>query len=47
MEKKITTWFRQQPKEFNAAGFEGLVKRWEKFLSVQGDYVEKSKYSSN
>jgi hypothetical protein len=28
-------------KEFYAAGFQGLVKRWDKCLCVQGDYVEK------
>jgi hypothetical protein len=31
----------QQPKEFYAAGFQGLVKRWDKCLNVSGDYVEK------
>jgi hypothetical protein len=38
---EVTAWFRQQPKEFYAAGFQGLLKRWDKCLSVQGDYVEK------
>jgi len=33
--------FRQQPKEFYAAGFQGLVKRWDKCLNLYGDYVEK------
>ena len=33
--------FRQQPKEFFAAGFQGLVKRWDKCLYLYGDYVEK------
>jgi hypothetical protein len=28
VERKVTAWFRQQPKEFYAAGFQGLVKRW-------------------
>jgi hypothetical protein len=37
----VTAWFREQPKEFDAAGFQGLVKRWDKCLNVQGDYVEK------
>jgi hypothetical protein len=41
VEREVTTWFRQQPKEFYAAGFQGLVKRWDKCLNVQGDYVEK------
>jgi hypothetical protein len=34
-------WFRQQPKEFYAADFQGLVKRWDKCLNVQLDYVKK------
>jgi hypothetical protein len=41
MEREVTAWFRQQPKEFYAAGFQGLVKRWDRCLSVQLDYVEK------
>jgi hypothetical protein len=41
MEREVTTWFLQQPKEFNAAGFQGFVKRYDKCLNVQGDYVEK------
>jgi hypothetical protein len=28
-------------KEFYAAGFQGLVKRWDKCLNLYGDYVEK------
>jgi len=34
-------WFRPQPKEFYTAGFQGLVKRWDKCLNLYGDYVEK------
>jgi hypothetical protein len=41
VESKVTAWFRQQPKEFYAATFQGLVKRWDKWFNVQGDYVEK------
>ena len=33
--------FRQQPKEFFAADFQGLVKRWDKCLNLYGDYAEK------
>jgi len=33
--------FQQQPKEFYAAGFQRLVKRWDKCLNLYGDYVEK------
>ena len=28
-------------KRFYAAGFQGLVKRWDKCLNLYGDYVEK------
>jgi hypothetical protein len=41
VEREVTAWFRQQPKEFYAAGFQEPVKRWDKCLNVQGDYVEK------
>jgi hypothetical protein len=41
VEREVTTWFRQQPKEFYAVGFQGLVKRWDKCFNEQGDYVEK------
>jgi hypothetical protein len=40
--REATAWFRQQPKELYAAGFQGLVKWWDKCLNVQGDYVDKS-----
>jgi hypothetical protein len=33
--------FRQQSNEFFAAGFQGLVKRWDKCLNLYEDYVEK------
>ena len=41
VERAVSAWFRQQPKEFFAAGFQGLVKRWDKCLNRYGDYVEK------
>ena len=41
VERAVRAWFRQQPKEFFAAGFHGLVKRWDKCLNLYGDYVEK------
>jgi hypothetical protein len=41
VEREVTAWFRQQPKEFYAAGFQWLVKQWDKYLNVQADYVEK------
>ncbi|KAG8227069.1 hypothetical protein J437_LFUL008508 [Ladona fulva] len=39
--QEVTRWLRQQPKDFFAAGYGGLVKRWDKCLNVQGEYVEK------
>jgi hypothetical protein len=41
IEMEVTAWFQQQPKEFHAAGFQRLVKRWDKCLNVQEDYVKK------
>jgi len=41
VERAVRLWFRQQPKEFYAAGFQGLVKRWDKCLNLHGDYFEK------
>jgi hypothetical protein len=34
-------WLRQQSKDFCAAGFDTLVKRWDKCINVGGEYVEK------
>jgi hypothetical protein len=34
-------WLRQQSKDFYAAGFDALVKRWDKCIIVGGGYVEK------
>jgi len=41
VERAVCAWFRQQPKEFYAAGFQGLVKWWDKCLNLYRDYVEK------
>jgi len=32
VERAVCAWFRQQPQEFHAAGFQGLGKRWDKCL---------------
>jgi hypothetical protein len=40
VERAVCAWFRQQPKEFYTAGFQKLVKRWDKCLNLYGDYVE-------
>jgi hypothetical protein len=34
-------WLRQQSKDFYVAGFDTLVKRWDKCINVGGGYVEK------
>jgi hypothetical protein len=41
VETEVRKWLRQQSKDFHAAGFEALVKRWDKCISVGGGYVEK------
>jgi hypothetical protein len=41
VENEVRKWLRQQSKDFYAAGFDALVKRWEKCISVRGGYVEK------
>jgi hypothetical protein len=40
IEKEVQKWMRQQSKNFNAAGFDPMVKRWDKCISVGGGYVE-------
>jgi hypothetical protein len=41
MPDQFWKWPRQQSKDFYAAGFDELVKRWDKCISVGGGYVEK------
>jgi hypothetical protein len=38
---EVWKWLRQQSKCFYAAGFDALVKRWDKDINVDGRYVEK------
>jgi hypothetical protein len=40
-ETEVRKWLGQQSENFCAAGFEALVKRWDKCISVGGGYVEK------
>jgi hypothetical protein len=40
-ETEVRKWLRQQSKDFYAAGFDTLVKRWDKCINVGGGYVEK------
>jgi hypothetical protein len=42
VEMKVRKWLRQQSKGFfYAVGFDALVKRWEKYVSVGEEYAEK------
>jgi hypothetical protein len=41
MPDQVRKWLRQQSKDYNAAGFDALVKRWDKCINVGGGYVEK------
>jgi hypothetical protein len=38
-ETEVCKWLRQQSKDFYAAGFDALVKRWKKCINVDGGYV--------
>jgi hypothetical protein len=41
VQREVRMWLRQQPKDFYAAGIGTLIKRWDKCINVNGDYVEK------
>jgi thiamine kinase-like enzyme len=40
-ETEVRKWLKQQSKDFYAAGFDALVKRWDKCSNVGRGYVEK------
>jgi hypothetical protein len=40
-ETEVRKWLGQQSKDFYAAGFNTLVKQWDKYINVGGGYVEK------
>jgi hypothetical protein len=44
MPDQVRKWLRQQSKDFYAAGFDALVKLWDKCINVGGGYVEKEKF---
>jgi hypothetical protein len=46
VETEARKWLRQQSKYFYAAGFDTLIKRWDKCINVGGRYVEKSMFFS-
>jgi hypothetical protein len=37
----VRNWLRQQSKDFYVAGFDALIKRWDKCINVGGGYIEK------
>jgi hypothetical protein len=41
---EVRKWLRQQSKDFHAAGFDALVKRWNKCINVGGGHVKKQKF---
>jgi hypothetical protein len=42
MPEEVWKWLRErQSKDLYAAGFDALVKRWNKCINVGGGYVEK------
>jgi hypothetical protein len=41
VETEIRKWLRQQSKDVYAAGFDALVKRWDKCINVGGGYIKK------
>jgi hypothetical protein len=45
VETTVRKLLRQHSKDFHAAGFDELVKRWNKCIDVGGGYVEKYMFS--
>jgi hypothetical protein len=41
VETEVRKWLREQSKDLHAAGFDALVKRWDKCNNVGAGYVEK------
>jgi hypothetical protein len=41
VETEVREWLREQPKDLYAAGFDALIKQWDKCIDVGGGYVEK------
>jgi hypothetical protein len=41
VETEARKWLIQQSKDFYAADFDALLKRWDKCINVGGGYVEK------
>jgi hypothetical protein len=37
----VQNWLKTQPKNFFSDWIKKLVKRWNRYVEVEGDYVEK------
>jgi hypothetical protein len=44
VETEVRKWLRQQPKDFFAASFHALVKRWDKCISMLAEDMSRYKY---
>jgi hypothetical protein len=44
VETELRKWLRQQSKDSCVAGFDALVKRWDKCINIDGGYVEKKMF---
>jgi histone-lysine N-methyltransferase SETMAR len=40
VQMEVQKWLRQQSKDFRAAGFDALVKRWVKYIDAGGGYAK-------
>jgi hypothetical protein len=38
---EVRKWLRQQSDNLYAAGFDALIKRWDRYMNVDGGYVKK------
>jgi hypothetical protein len=41
VETEVRNWLRQQSNDLCSAGFDALVKQWNKYIKFGGGYVEK------
>jgi hypothetical protein len=44
VETEVRKLLRQQSKDFYAAGFDELIKRWDKCIIFDGGYIERSMF---
>jgi hypothetical protein len=44
VETEVWKWLIEQSRDFYAAGFDALIKQWDKCINVGGGYVEKEMF---